>query len=72
MLLSSSRRARPAFTLLELMVVIAIVVLLAGMLLSAVTKVLIYADEVRTVSEIGQLSQALEAFRLEFGLYPPS
>lgn len=72
MLLSSSRRARPAFTLLELMVVIAIVVLLAGLLLSAVTKVLIYTDEVRTVSEIGQLSQALEAFRLEFGLYPPS
>ncbi len=72
MRLSSSRRPRPAFTLLELMVVILIVVLLAGMLLSAVTKVLIYTDEVRTVSEIGQLSQALEAFRLEFGLYPPS
>jgi prepilin-type N-terminal cleavage/methylation domain-containing protein len=72
MLLSSSRRPRPAFTLLELMVVILIVVLLAGLLLSAVTKVLIYTDEVRTVSEIGQLSQALEAFRLEFGLYPPS
>jgi general secretion pathway protein G len=72
MVRSSPLRARDAFTLLELLVAIAIVVLLAGLLLSAVNKVLVYAEEVRTVYEVGKLSEALELFRSEFGLYPPS
>ena len=64
--------SRPGFTVIELMVVILILVVLASLVLSTLGKVNVFVDEVRTTSEIQQLAQACEQFKLRFGRYPPS
>jgi general secretion pathway protein G len=72
MRLSSQRRPRSGFTMLELMIVIVIIVLLASLLLAAVNKVIVRVEEVRAIHEVGQFAQALEQFKLSYGRYPPS
>jgi prepilin-type N-terminal cleavage/methylation domain-containing protein len=64
--------ARTGFTLVELLVVLAIIVLLMSMLLAGINKVWSYADEVKVTNEVNQLAQACEAFKAHFGRYPPS
>ncbi len=62
---------RRAFTLIELMVVILIIAILASLLLVAVQGAMARAKEARTIIEIDQMAQALEAYRAKYGDYPP-
>jgi prepilin-type N-terminal cleavage/methylation domain-containing protein len=59
-----------AFTLLELMVVIAIVVVLAGLLFPAVQSVLDRAKKVQAKNDLTQIVTAVNAFYTEYGKYP--
>lgn len=61
---------REAFTLLELMVVIAIVVVLAGLLFPAVQSVLDRAKKVQAKNDLTQIVTAANAFYTEYGRYP--
>jgi prepilin-type N-terminal cleavage/methylation domain-containing protein len=63
---------RQAFTLVELMIVIAIIALLIAMLVAAVVKALATGNKVKLTNEIRQFSTAMENFKARFGAYPPS
>lgn len=66
-------RRRSAFTMIELIVVIGIIVILAGLLLSAIGKVRDTIPRVRTKDEIGQMSLAVEQFKSTYQVpYLPS
>ena len=68
----TSRPARPAFTMLELLIVIVIIGILMSLLIPAIRGTFSRRDTVRVVAEITQLEQALLGFRQRFGEYPPS
>jgi prepilin-type N-terminal cleavage/methylation domain-containing protein len=63
-------RNRNGFTLLELMVVIAIIVVLAGLLFPAVQSVLDRAKKVQAKNDLTQIVTAVNAFYTEYGRYP--
>jgi len=63
---SETIRRRSGFTLIELIVVIGIIAILAGLLLAAITKVRDLGPRVRTKDEIGQMSLAVENFKATY------
>jgi prepilin-type N-terminal cleavage/methylation domain-containing protein len=64
---------RPAFTLIELVVVIAIILALAALLLSAVFKAVGLGDELKNANDIRQLDLAVQAFLTKYNVpYIPS
>ena len=66
-------RSRPgAFTLIELMVVIAIIAILAGLTLSTLGYVNRKGAESRARAEVAGLAAAIDAYKLDFGAYPAS
>src|ERR1700730_7394489 len=65
-------KTRRAFTLLELLIVIAIIGLLVSLVTAAVMRALAKGRETQNRIEIGQLETALEQFKTRFGVYPPS
>jgi prepilin-type N-terminal cleavage/methylation domain-containing protein len=67
---TSKDRNSDAFTLLELMVVIAIVVVLAGLLFPAVQSVLERAKKIQAKNDLTQIVTAVNAFYTEYGRYP--
>jgi type II secretory pathway pseudopilin PulG len=71
---SASKPARPgftpAFTLVELLVVIGIIVVLAGLLLPVLAHAMRQAHRTRIASDLNGISQALEAYKQDFGDYP--
>jgi prepilin-type N-terminal cleavage/methylation domain-containing protein len=68
-----TRTRRGAFTLIELLVVIGIIAVLISLLAAGVMKALSKGPEATTRIEIGQLSQAIEAFKTKFKVpYVPS
>src|ERR1700731_2155355 len=69
-LLIPARFRNTSFTLLELMVVIAIVVVLAGLLFPAVQSVLDRAKKVQAKNDLTQIMTAVNAFYTEYGRYP--
>ncbi|MDD5198343.1 MAG: type II secretion system protein GspG [Terrimicrobiaceae bacterium] len=62
--------ARDAFTLIEILVVIAIIAILAGLLLSTAGFVQEKAGNERAKVELAGLENALEAYKLDNGAYP--
>ncbi len=63
-------RSPRGFSLTELLVVIGIIALLAGVLLTAMSKVRSQALKTQTVATMVEFSKACEAFQLEHGFYP--
>jgi prepilin-type N-terminal cleavage/methylation domain-containing protein len=65
-------RRRGGFTLVEILMVIIILGILMALILPAINRAKITANEARVVSEIKQLEAAITAFKVEYGVEPPS
>ena len=65
-------RTRASFTLVELLAVIAIIAILAGLTLAAFSGVMNSAGRSRARTEISAVSAALESYKADNGAYPPS
>ena len=63
---------RRAFTVVELLTVIAIMAMLVALLIPAVSMVKNTAKEVKQEAQLATLQMALTAFRNDYGDYPPS
>ena len=61
---------KEGFTILEMMAVIAIIVILAGILIPAVTTVKNNARKVEAKVTISQLATAIESYKNDMGVYP--
>jgi prepilin-type N-terminal cleavage/methylation domain-containing protein len=68
---SSRRRGVSGFTLVELLVVIAIIGILAAIAIPAITGAVRTSREAAIRVEIDVIGQALEAYKLQYGDYPP-
>jgi len=67
---ASRRRSHGGFSLTELLVVIGIIVLLVGLLLTALSVVRKKSDRTRTEAVMQQFANACVAFQAEHGSYP--
>ncbi len=67
-----TRPSRDGFSLVEMLVVIAILGILAALILPAVWRAVVRARETRIILEVNQLDMALESYRQNRGAYPPS
>ena len=63
---------RGAFTLVELLVVIIIIAILAGLAVPAVMRATATAQNARIKTEIDMLHQAIMQYKNEYGSFPPS
>ncbi|MBN1591197.1 MAG: type II secretion system protein [Pirellulales bacterium] len=64
-------KRRRAFTLVELLVVITIIGVLAGLIVAVAPGVIRAAHRMTITTEIGQLTMAMERYKQEHGEYPP-
>ena len=65
-------RTHRAFTIVELLTVMSIIVILIGLLVPALNRVRQYATGVRQQAQLHSIASALELFRNEYGDYPDS
>lgn len=66
------RKGRAAFTLIELMAVITIIVILAGIVIGGMGYVNEKQAREKAKIQISLLSKALEEYKLDMGIYPPT
>ncbi len=69
---ASQTRTREAFTIIELLTVMSIIVILIGLMVPAMNKVRRYATDVKQKAQFNSMNAAIELFHNEFGSYPPS
>jgi len=69
--INQARRKR-AFTIVELLTVMSIIVILIGLLVPALNKARRYATLVRQKAQLHSMDAAIELFNNEYGSYPPS
>jgi len=69
---TSSRRPVAGFTLIELMAVITIIVILAGLVVGGMGFVNERQAKEKAKVQLALLTAALEAYKLDFGTYPPT
>ncbi len=65
-------RKRRAFTIVELLTVMSIIVILIGLMVPALNKVRRFARDVQQKAQLKAIDAAVELFRNEFDGYPPS
>jgi competence protein ComGC len=65
-------RHRRAFTIVELLTVMSIIVILIGLLVPALNKVKRFATDVKQKAQLHSMDAAIELFNSEFDGYPPS
>ena len=63
---------RQAFTLTELLIVIAIIAVLAGLIAAAAVNALRRGRETRVTLELKNMAGAVENFKNDYGMYPPN
>ena len=68
----SSFRAAGAFTIIELLIVMAIIIVLAGLILATASYVQKKGQRSRAEAEIAAISAALENYKADNGVYPKS
>src|SRR5688572_32855944 len=68
--LKQPRASRAAFTLVEMLTVIAIIGILAAILIPTTSSARTSARKAKTRGQFAQWSAAIEAFRQEYGYYP--
>lgn len=61
---------RGGFTLIEILVVVGIVLVLAGLLLPAITKAYKQAQRTSMASDLQAVATALDAYKKDYGVYP--
>jgi type II secretory pathway pseudopilin PulG len=66
----SRRPQRRAFTLVEILVVIGIIIVLAGILVPLVGRAMRQAKQTRTAADLQSITVAIEAFKTDHGFYP--
>jgi type II secretory pathway pseudopilin PulG len=66
------RTARAAFTIIELLIVMAIIIVLAGLILATSGYVQDKGKRSRAEAEIAAMSAALESYKADNGVYPTS
>jgi type II secretory pathway pseudopilin PulG len=66
----SSLRSAASFTIIELLVVISIIIILAGLILSTAGYVQKKGSRSRAEAEIAAMSAALESYKADNGIYP--
>lgn len=64
------RAARAAFTLVEMLVVMGIIILLVGLLMPMVTRAYRNAERAKVGLDLQSISSALEAYNQDFKMYP--
>ena len=67
-----SKRTKYGFTLVELLVVVAVILLLAGMLFRIGNLVSDRAQRARAISDMQAIANALEEYYAAHGIYPPT
>ncbi len=67
-----TRRKETAFTIIELLTVMSIIVILLGLLVPAMNKAKIYAKTVNQKNQFHSIDVALELFKIDYEDYPPS
>jgi prepilin-type N-terminal cleavage/methylation domain-containing protein len=66
-----ARRRRRSFTIVELLIVVAVLAVLAGLISAAAYRVIVTAVNTKMFVELGSLDLACRAFKEKFGDYPP-
>ncbi len=70
-IMNSRKRSLAGFSLVEMLVVIAIISILAGLIGLAVPMAVFRAKQARIKSEVDQLDMAMKAFKDKYGAFPP-
>lgn len=63
--------ARCAFTLIEMLVVVVVIAILAGIVFRMIAVVSRHGDRSRTMARVQRVANAVEGFHAEYGQYPP-
>jgi prepilin-type N-terminal cleavage/methylation domain-containing protein len=66
------RNKDSGFTLIELMVVIAVIGILATVILASLNNARAKARDARRITDLAEINKALELYYNDFGYYPPS
>lgn len=68
----TQRHGRPAFTLIELMAVITIIIILAGLVVGGLGFVTERQAKEKARVQIALLGKSIEEYKLDMGIYPPT
>lgn len=65
------KRSKDSFTLIEMLIVVSIIAILAGMSFKLVQISKRNADRANTIAKLEKVAHALNEFKAEYGMYPP-